>query len=495
MTRRASSLTLDIELDSTEGAAPLKDQIYRTLLSRIREGTLRPGDRLPSSRALAESLSVGRITVTAAYARLRDEGFLAPRAGSGSVVALPPDDRARVPAPAAPAVRAAEKRVSARASLALGALSFRVQALRPFAVASPDFESLPGKKWTQIVARVSKSPWLHNGYCEPGGHPPFREAIANYVRRVRGLSCEPEDVIVTSGIQQGLSMCAQVLFEPGEKILVEDPGYQPHRDALAYFGLAPSPVRVSEEGLDLRAVRASGARGMLVTPCHQYPMGYLMPARDRAELISWAAESGAWLIEDDYDGELRYDGAPHPALASSDAARSSVVYLGSFTKMIYPGFNLGYLIAPRGLAAAFEGAKLLNDRHASEVHQVILAEFIAGGFYEAHVRRLKKLYASRRAAMIEAADRHLARFGRIVSGPQGTHLAFEFTVPLDDARLAEFLRSSFGLELRPLSGCCAERTGLSGLILGFAGFTEDQIREGVRLIAKGIERFLAEEAG
>ncbi|MCI6529902.1 MAG: PLP-dependent aminotransferase family protein [Mesosutterella sp.] len=489
MTARTSSLTLDIELDTGEGAVPLKDQVYQALLAGIRSGSLRPGDRLPSSRALSARLGVGRVTVTAAYARLRDEGWLAPRAGGGSVVTLPPGDRAA--APLSVAVPAVQKRVSPRASLALEALSFRVQALRPFAIASPDYESLPGKKWTQIVARVSKSPWLHNGYCEPCGYPPFREAIANYVRRARGLNCAPEDVIVTSGIQQGLSMCAQVLFEPGEKILVEDPGYQPHRQALAYFGLRPEPVRIEEPGLDLEAVRSSGARGMLVTPCHQYPMGYLMGQKDRSGLIGWAASSGAWLIEDDYDGELRFDGAPHSALASADAARSSVVYLGSFTKMIYPGFNMGYLIAPKGLAAAFGGAKMLNDRHASEVHQVILAEFIAGGRYEAHVRRLKKLYKARRAAMIEAAQILLGRYGRIVSGPQGTHLAFQFSIPVDDRKLAQFLRSACGLELRTLSECCIARRDLSGLILGFAGFTEEQIREGMHLMAKGIERFLS----
>ena len=492
MTSRTSSPALGIALDQGEGAAPLKDQVYQALLAKIRSGALRAGDRLPSSRALAAALCVGRVTVTAAYARLQDEGFIASRAGGGSIVTAPPADEPLAAEPEAPGPAVA-KRAGKRAAEAARVLSFRVQALRPFAVASPDFESLPGRKWTQIVARVSKSPWLHNGYCEPGGHPPFREAIADYVRRVRGLHCEAEDVIVTSGIQQGVALCAQVLFDAGEKVLVEDPGYQPHRSALAYFGLRPRPVRVEEAGLDLAAIRESGARGMLVTPCHQYPMGYLMGQRDRAGLLAWASETGAWLIEDDYDGELRYGGAPHRALAASDAERRSVVYLGSFTKMIYPGFNLGYLIAPRGLGRAFEGAKLLNDRHASEVHQVILAEFIAGGFYEAHVRRLKKLYESRRAVMIEAAGRLLGRFGEVVSGPQGTHIAFRFRIPVEDVKLVEFLRSRFALELRALSECCVERRDLSGLVLGFAGFTEDQVIEGMHQLAKGVEQFLAEE--
>lgn len=487
MSGQLSSESLDIVLSDTD-AKPLKDQLYDKILAKIRSGALKPGDRLPSSRLLSEHLHVARVTVTAAYARLSAEGFLASRIGSGTVVAQILPEKADSWKPTS--VAGMRKSVSKRIDPALRAGDFRVQSLRPFAVSSPDFESLPGKKWTQIVARVSKSPWLHNGYCEPGGHPPFREAIADYVRRVRGLACDAEDVIVTTGIQQGLSMSAQILFNPGETVLVENPGYGPHRDALRYFGLQIEPVDVNEDGIDLSKLSGAGARGILVTPCHQYPLGRLMQPKSRSELLDWAATTGAWIIEDDYDGELRYDGAPYPALAALDVGRENVVYLGSFTKMIYPGFNLGYLIAPKGLAKAFEGAKLLNDRHASEVHQVILTEFISGGFYEAHIRHLKKLYETRRSAMIEAFEKSLSRYGRLIPSSQGTHLAFVLEINCSDVRLVEFLRAQMGLELRPLSSCYISGTPLRGLIVGFSGFTEDQIRSAVQLLSKGIERFL-----
>lgn len=491
MTNRCKTPPLAITLSSAPGSAPLKDKVYASILEKIKTGVLRPGDRLPSSRDLARELGCGRVTVTSAFSRLSAEGLLTAGAGRGTQVARPVSDRAAVWA--AKTQRGAGKPIAERAALALAARSFRVQPLRPFAITSPDFESLPGRKWTQIVARVSKSPWLHNGYCEPGGHAPFREAIADYVRRARGICCSAEDVIVTSGIQQGVTMCAQVLFNPGDAVLTEDPGYQPHREALLFNGLRTIPAPIGgagHPGWSTRDAAFTTARGMLVTPCHQYPLGFLMPPGKRQELLNWAAASRAWILEDDYDGELRYDGEPYPALASLDKDRGSVVNLGNFTKMIYPGFNLGYLIAPRGLAKHFEGAKLLNDRHASEVHQVIMSEFIAGGFYEAHIRRLKKLYESRRSTLIAELDRHLAPYGRVVPCHQGTHLAFLFDEPVDDRRLVEYLRRLHGLELRPLSACFASAQLLSGLILGFSGFTEDRIRLNARELAKGIGNFL-----
>ena len=355
---------------------------------------------------------------------------------------------------------------------------------------SPDYESRPGKKWTQIVARVSKSPWLHNGYCEPGGFMPFRKNIADYVRRTRGIVCDPEDVIVTNGIQQGLTFCAELLFNPGDACFVEEPGFQPHRDALQFFGIETRPLQAESERMvsDLRTP-GTPPRGMLVTPSHQYPLGKVMPVETRAKIVEWAAETGAWVIEDDYDGELRYGGAPYPALASIDQNRESVIYLGSFTKIIYPGFNLGYLIAPKSIARLFEGEKLLNDRHASEVHQVILSEFIESGEYEAHTRRLKRLYEDRRETLITGVASRLGHLGHVVPGNQGTHLTFIFDSPIDEVKLTDFMRNRFRLEIRPLSPCYQTARKLSGMILGFAGFSSEVIAESIVSLANGVELF------
>ena len=502
---RLSPETLDISLDASLDV-PLNEQVYRSLRMMIGR-RLAAGDRLPASRDLARALKVGRVTVTTAYARLKAEGFLEAKPGAGTVVAgriidNKAEDWAQRTEAEKPASVAREQEkaplLAQRAAAAAGATNFHVQALEPLAVINPDFDSLPGRKWTQIVARLSKSPWLHNGYSLPGGYPAFRKVIADYVRQTRGIACEPEEVIITTGIQQGVSLCAEVLFNDGDRVAVEDPGFEPHRRALEFFGARTVSAPVDEGGVSVAALeqmRESEAdwRGILVTPSHQYPLGVLMTLKRRKALLAWASRSGAWVIEDDYDSELRYGGSPYPALAALDRAGSGagrVVYLGSFTKMINPGFNIGYLVAPsREIAQAFEGAKLLFDRHTSEVHQAILTEFIAGGHYDAHIRRLKRLYEKRRSAAVRAIGRFCSGFGRLLPSNQGTHLTFVFHDPaLSDVAVSDRLRRECRIETRPLSLCYRDLPPRNGLLLGFAGFSETAIETAVRQMALAVER-------
>lgn len=280
---RLSPETLDVSLDASLDV-PLNEQVYRSLRMMIGR-RLAAGDRLPASRDLARALKVGRVTVTTAYARLKAEGFLEAKPGAGTVVAgriidnKAEDWAQRTEAEkTASAAREQEKAplLAQRAAAAAGATDFHVQALEPLAVINPDFDSLPGRKWTQIVARLSKSPWLHNGYSLPGGYPAFRKVIADYVRQTRGIACEPEEVIITTGIQQGVSLCAEVLFNDGDRVAVEDPGFEPHRRALEFFGARTVSAPVDEGGVSVAALeqmRESEAdwRGILVTPSHQYP--------------------------------------------------------------------------------------------------------------------------------------------------------------------------------------------------------------------------------
>lgn len=490
---------LDITLDSAS-PIPLNEQLYRAVREQIGK-RLFAGDKLPASRDLAKLLGVGRVTVTTAYGRLQAEGFLEAKPGVGTVVAgrmninraedWTSDSGAGEVGPAGSGSRAPS--LGERAAEAVKASTFHVQALEPLAVINPDFDSLPGRKWTQIVARISKSPWQHNGYALPGGFPPFRKTIADYVRQTRGILCEPEEVVITTGIQQGIALCAEVLFNEGDRIAVEDPGFEPHRHALRFLGLETVPTPLDESGLSTKALKAAdGLRAALVTPSHQYPMGTLMPPDRRRALLAWARQTGAWIIEDDYDSELRYGGAPYPALAAIDRADGvpgRVVYLGSFTKMIYPGFNIGYLVAPSvEVALAFEGAKLLLDRHTSEVHQAILTEFIGGGHYDAHIRRLKRLYEKRRAAAVRAIGRFCSGFGRLIPSNQGTHLTFLFHDPkLSDVEVSERLRKEERIETRALSLCYQKAPAQNGLLLGFAGFTESEIETAVRKMAIAVE--------
>ena len=275
---------IDITLDPAS-SVPLNEQLYRAVRERIGK-RLFAGDKLPASRDLARLLGVGRVTVTTAYGRLQAEGFLEAKPGVGTVVAERMSVNRAEDWSEPQAGEDAEAPKSAVRSPALGrsaaaaveAARFHVQALEPLAVINPDFDSLPGRKWTQIVARVSKSPWQHNGYCLPGGFPAFRKTIADYVRQTRGILCEPEEVIITTGIQQGLALCGKVLFNEGDRVAVEDPGFEPHRNALRFLGLETVPTPLDENGLSVTALQETdGLRAALVTPSHQYPMGTLMP--------------------------------------------------------------------------------------------------------------------------------------------------------------------------------------------------------------------------
>ncbi len=484
-----SNLSLD-----RSGRLPLNEQLYRQLKNLITT-RLKSGDRLPPSRDMAKLLTLGRVTVSSAYSRLTEEGFLESRPGLGTYVsAFAPSREAeswKKPAQDPQPLKRAS--LSNRAHKAALAAQFHVQATEPLAVIAPDYDSLPGKKWTQIVARVSKSPWLHNSYSEPGGYMPYRKAVADYVRVTRGISCEPEQVIATCGIQQGLALCAQLLLNPGDIAAVEDPCFEPHRLALNFWDLRVAPVSLDDEGISIESLNeeAPDAKAVLVTPSHQYPLGTLMSLSRREQLLHWAQTHGAWLIEDDYDSELRYGGSPPPALASLDPSLNNVIYLGSFTKMIYPGFNLGYMVVPEHAVQAFAGAKCLADRHVSEVHQAILNEFIAGGYYDNHIRRLKKLYEGRRRAAIRAMGRYCKNYGHLKLNNQGTHLTFIFENFVDDVSFCETLKKEFRIESRPLSPCFQSHAPQSGLIIGFAGFSENEIEVSVMRLGRAMQELLA----
>ena len=228
----------------------------------------------------------------------------------------------------------------------------------------------------------------------------------------------------------------------------------------------------------------------LVTPCHQYPLGYVSSAENNEKLLAWAKLEGIWIIEDDYDSELRYGKKPLPALSSyKDGA--PCIYLGSFTKVIYPGFNMAYMVVPKSLVPIFEGAKLLMDRHSSEVHQYILAEFIQNGFYYSHVRRLKKIYEKRRQAAVRAIGKYLSGYGHIEGANEGTHLTFIFNQPQDDVRLSELLIRSYQIETRPLSACYRSAKALTGFILGYAHFKEEELEAAVFKLKEALDQTLS----
>lgn len=358
----------------------------------------------------------------------------------------------------------------------------------PLAVVSPSDELSPGKAWTRIAARVARTPWRHANYAQPYGYGPLREAVADYARKFRGVVCQSEQVIITAGTQQAMNFCSQLLFERGDTTWVEDPCYSLLTAAIAHNGVRAIPIAVNADGLDVAAGIASApdARGAFVTPSHQYPLGMAMSMERRLALLEWAYQANSWIVEDDYDSELRYEGSPFPALQGLDPSGEAVVYLGTFSKMLFPGLRLGYVIVPKSLIEAFAGARVLADRHSSEVPQAVLAEYMQEGHYEAHVRRIRSIFEKRRRILMDECEIQLSSFGKVVPGDQGMHVVFQFTETFSDVSVASRVRAR-GVEVRPLSPFYHNVRPLQGLLLGFGGFASQAIESAVQIIRRQLE--------
>ncbi|WP_426036587.1 PLP-dependent aminotransferase family protein [Cypionkella sp. TWP1-2-1b2] len=491
----AAPFQIQIPLNRGLSAAPLADQIAAHLRTAVLAQTLRPAEQVPSTRALAAALGVSRMTADTAYAQLIAEGYLEAKPGSGTRVVpqgqisipLPPGTKSKPPLRTDLPPRAA--------LLAEVARNLTVQAAIPLAISAPNETLAPGKAWTRIAIAQARTPWRDAAYSGPHGLPALRIQIAEYVRRMRGITCTPDQILITAGTQQGLSLTARVLFQPGDQVWLENPGYIPLRAVVQDAGLIAVPIPVDHDGLSVAAGLhlAPHAAGAYVTPSHQYPLGAVLTMERRLALLTWAQARKAWIIEDDYDSELRYDGRPIPALAGLDAAEGAVIYLGTFSKMLFPGLRLGYLIAPTRLADAFAGARILADRHAQSTDQRVLAEYLAGGHYDAHIRRIRLLFAARRAILLAECAAQLTDFGTVVPGDQGMHVLFRFHTPLDDVHLATTLRG-LGIETRALSPFYAH-SPTCGLLLGFGSFDAAQIKTAITAIRQALHPLTREPHG
>ena len=495
MSRRGSAdIALPIVLRREAGAPGISDQMAAQIRAATMTGVLRSGDRLPSIRDLAARLKVARATVDVAYAQLVAEGYLETKIGSGTRIAARLPQETLSVQPRAAKKPAAANPLETRALPAHAAQltdATRMQAFQhgvPLAVGVPTEELSPGKAWTRIATRLARTPWRHAGYASPYGYGPLREQVVEYVRRMRGIQCEPEQVMITAGTQQGLFLCARVLFCAGDAVWMENPCYQPLMAVARDAQLVTVPVPVDAKGLVVEdgMALAPQAKGAFVTPSHQFPLGMVMSMERRLALLNWAKETGGWIVEDDYDSELRYAGRPFPALQGLEGAGDAVVYLGTFSKMLFPGLRLGYMIAPRPLTTAFAGARLLIDRQSASAEQLLLAEFMAGGHYEAHIRRIKLIFAERRQVLLQECRSELAAFGDMVEGDQGMHVVFHLRGRSDDVALAEALKTK-GIEARALSPFYRGGTARHGLLFGFGSFQPEAIRGAVRGIRRALQ--------
>lgn len=455
-------------------------QLADALRSAISGGELAAGERLPSSRILAESLGVARGTVTEAYEQLVAEGCLEARPGSCTRVAATLHPSA-ASLPGGPANDTGGRPSPPDAAAQYAEIAERLRPLPslPFSIAVPQGAVAMDDHWRRLGNRVRASQAAApGGYGDPRGLPGLREAIADYLRRARAVRCGPENVIVTEGTQQGLYLAAKVLLSPGAAAWAEDPAYPGLTAVLEERGIAVRRIAVDSQGFDLaNALDACpAARVAFVTPSHQYPLGMPLSMPRRLALVEWARQSDGWIVEDDYDSELRYAGQPFPALQGLAGGR--VVYLGTFSKVLAPSLRLGYIVAPDCLVKAFVGARALMGRGSPLTEQHVVAAYMKEGYFEAHIRRIRNIYAERRQALIDALGRELPGL-RIQPADQGMHIVVWLPAGVDDKAVAEAAARE-GIALRALSPMASENLELSGLMLGFGGFGVEQLQDGVR---------------
>ena len=487
MKRVASAIVPVIRIDRKAQQA-LHRQIYDSLRTAIVEGSLRPGQRIPSTRVLASELGVSRFPVLNAYAQLLAEGYLESRVGAGTVVSNSILDQLSSGAPARtrpPAPRRGPRPVARR----YAALSHRekppwLSALGAFGVGQVAFDHFPVNIWSSLVARHGRNTTAESAhYGDAIGSRPLRESIATYLRTARSLHCDAEQVMIVGGSQQALEISAWVLLDPGSSVWVENPGYRLARDVFALAECRLVPVPVDEEGLNVAAGtrRCRNARAALVTPSHQYPLGVTMSASRRLQLLDWAQSSGAWIIEDDYDSEYRYGSMPIASLQGLDT-NSRVIYIGTFSKVLFPSLRLGYLVIPRDLVERFLEVRRAMDLGPPTFYQDVLADFIQEGHFARHIRRMRVLYGERANVLLENIRNELGTTVEVYGGEAGMHLALMLTSGLRDLEISERAARQ-NLSLWPLSPSYVGEPARSGFILGFGSTATTEIPRAVRKIS------------
>ncbi|MEN3374598.1 PLP-dependent aminotransferase family protein [Dechloromonas sp. ZS-1] len=464
-------------------APPLPDSLprQRVLYLRLRDailsGRLMPGTLLPASRSLAASLNIARNTVLFAYEQLSAEGCLISDRQGTRVASLPA--MPMPPAAAGPAV-AAGLQLSARALAACQSGPPGEIAALPFAPGTPDYAAFPFRTWRACLERAWRDAgWRQLGYAAHGGDPALRAALAAHLTTVRGLAVEPTQIVITSGTQAALDLCARLLADHGEIAWAENPGYLAARVALGLAGLRVHHVPVDAEGMAAGEDdwRDHPPRLIMVTPSHQYPTGRVLPLSRRLALIERARQAGAWIIEDDYDSEFRRAGPAPPALFGLQPD-APVVYIGTFSKTLYPGLRLGYLVLPHAIAADFARASVQAARLGQGIEQRALADFIERGHYTTHLRRMRARYAARQAALRAALKAEFGSDVALSGGEAGLHLAMWLPDTCSDQRVAQ-AAAVLGLGVRALSSYTRPPMRCNGLVLGYGNLAEGMLDEAV----------------
>lgn len=488
-------------LDDKKLSLPLHRQIYEALRTAILEGDFKAGAKIPSTRGLAVELGVSRMTVVVAYDQLYAEGYLEAKSGAGTFIAaeLPeellqtsrnrrqPGEEKSASAVASPRPLnlSAHGRWIAETRYPEVLRIERTNIFAPFQHGLPAVDEFPFEIWSRIAQKWHRNPPENVlGYGEPAGYRPLREAIAAHLQSARGVKCDAEQIIITSGAQHALNLAAKIILDPEDTVWIEDPCYLGAKAAIASARTNLVPVAVDADGFNLDAAVAKSKKAKLVyvTPSHQYPLGVTMSLSRRLALLEWAKQNDAWIIEDDYNSEYRYGGRPLASLQGLDRD-ARVLYVGTFSKTIFPSLRLGCLVVPPDLVDVFTLARSLGDLNSPLIDQAILAEFIADGHFARHLRRMRKLYAHRQQILVEAAGKYLSRLLELKKSDAGMHLVGWLPHEIDARKIAEKAFQE-NLKVAPVANYSFSPNPPNALILGYTSFTEKQITSGVKKLAR-----------
>jgi len=470
-------MTNELALFKRHSGVTLTHWLYDELRRAILDGRLRRGAALPATRKLAAEYGVSRRIVVNVFQQLRDEGYVVARIGAGTQVSESvPED-----------FLAASPRRKQRSGTPVQNADFYRRPVRPFRAIEPALAEFPVDVWGRLAGRcvrtVSTSV-LAGG--DVAGYGPLREAIADYLGASRGVACSPEQVVITSGTQQSLDLLARVLLRPGDHVWVEDPGYSGAVDTFRLAGAKIVPVPVDEHGIDVSRGRSKcpQPRAVYLTPAHQFPLGATLRLDRKLDLLRWTRQSGALVIEDDYDSEFRFSGRPVPAMKGLEGSEH-VFLLGTFNKSLFPGLRLGYVVTPHAFLDALLNLRRLVERYPPALSQVVLAAFISAGYFAKHLRRMRELYGARLAALRHDVERYM---GGLLALPE-IHAGLNtpgFLLNGMSSREAAERAAGRNLEVWPLDLFSIARKDLRGLVLGFAPFNEREIRAGVIELARAL---------
>lgn len=467
---------------------PLYRKLHTRLVTEISSGGIRPGTRLPSTRSLARTLGVSRATVILAFEELVSEGYLQGQPGSGTYVAERlPQRPASVPS--GPGVRSVppSRPDRPRGAGCFSGVPERLYVPRrpvPFRPNFPSLDDFPIELWARLTAgiyrRHARTKNLLLGEGDAQGYLPLRSAIAEHVRLSRGVRCTGDNVIIFAGAQQALDVASRLFLAPGDRAWCEDPGYEGAYAAIIASGAVPVPVPVDDEGIsvDEGRRRCENARLAFVCPSKQFPLGMEMTLGRRLQLLEWAAKAGAWIIEDDYDNEFRFSGRAIPALHAIDEGER-VIYLGTFSKVLFPSLRLGFAIIPDGLVDAFAAARGVVGRYSPLLEQMAVAEFMREGHFASHLLRMRKLYSERHEAMLDCASRYLSDFIKPLPSETGMQMIATVADEFDPDEVARTAAAE-GLEITPVSWFAVENHTPAALMLGFSAFSPATIEYGMK---------------